>query len=165
MRSSVESLPIFVLTKDRNATGTLEAKWRKSMVSIISPEDVLFSPSQQEAIRNAATWADADRVFAVKHSTGQEVFFNLYADEDNNNFLGIFNRETEVVGPKKPAVAFKDDNRTAVIAIGFATEGEAESAVDEFLEEQGTEWGREGISYTRLPEEDGSWFWHVSTSN
>lgn len=57
-------------------------------------------------------------------------------------------------------VKFQDDNRTLVIATGFASDNEATSAIDTFLEEQGDEYGRFAEGF----EENGVFYYRVVTA-
>lgn len=60
------------------------------MVTIINElEDVTFSPNDQSAIRRAATFAGAEKVYTQRESNKEEDsnLFHFYADEDFSHYL------------------------------------------------------------------------------
>jgi hypothetical protein len=58
------------------------------MATIINNTAITFSPSAQQAIRNAMANADLEKVYTAKNSTdgGNDTLFDLYDEEENYAF-------------------------------------------------------------------------------
>lgn len=86
----------------------------------------------------------------------------IESDSENgitkDDYISWCKQELKAWFKEQEDVEFTDDMRTMVVARGFASENEATSAIDEFLSQQGEEYGRaaEGL------EEDGNWYFRVT---
>lgn len=69
------------------------------MVTIFNNTDYLFTPAEQQEIRNAATYAGLDGLYVQRESTKPEDgnFFHFYEDEDFSVYAFSMDVEGNVI--------------------------------------------------------------------
>lgn len=92
---------IYQTQKTGTATGPIADKWRNVMTQIINNFNFTFSPSAQDAIRNAAANCGVDEVITCKNSTdgGKETLFDFCDAEEN--YLFSIDLEGDVIWNKR----------------------------------------------------------------
>lgn len=135
----------------------------KQAIEELFRDNIRLYPEMYPVTNENEALATAERVALGywENRTDEEIESDSENELTKDDYVAWCKQELKSWFEENKVVEFQDDNRTMVVARGFASENDATSAIDAFLGEQGEEYGREANG----SEEDGVWYYKVTVAN